>query len=706
MNKIDISQCELEPVRFLGSIQSFGGLLVLDKELIVTHASRNIDEFTTSNFESILGAPYSPDSIKPNFKAKLVHKNQYIFVEIEPSENVSDLNINSEIEKFYNAKTLQELLVSSAKSIHELTKIDRVMIYRFHEDLHGEVVAESRNEGVDSFLGLHYPASDIPPQARQIFFENWVRIIPDVHASPVEIVGKSSNQIDLGNCSLRAVSPIHIEYLKNMHVGASLTISIIIDGKLWGLIACHHRTKFFLSRELRSACETIGRMMSSMINQVEANETQVNILKMREAIQGLSVRLSSANDIGEELTRHEPSLIDLIDAGGASAALYMEGYWAKIGNVPSDEQLDELAIWVAGSRGDLYFTNELSASFPPASAYKDKASGLLAVSIPKTKRNYIFWFRPEVKQTVKWAGDPDKKVDVVNGRLTPRASFDEWVESVEGRSLPWKPWEIRTAQDIRQAVMAHDLRVQYDREKKARQDAERAKTAREELMAVVSHDLKNPLTSIQMNANLLKKFFMNQDEKSKSVLDRILRSSTTMNNLIDDILNVTKLEEGQITLDLDEHDIQSVIRDVNDILLPLAQEKHIRLELDPTSYHCKAYLDYGRMLQVFTNIIGNALKFTPDGGTIISKITKCGPEFIRIEIHDSGTGIPKENLPYVFDRFWQAKEAKRLGTGLGLAIVKGIITKHEGEIWAESEKGQGTTFIIKLPLGIPGTLSK
>ena len=350
---------------------------------------------------------------------------------------------------------------------------------------------------------------------------------------------------------------------------------------------------------------------------------------------------------------------------------------------------------------EIFATNELSKEFPPAREYKHLGSGLLAAAIPKGRKNFIFWFRPEISQTVRWAGNPEKVVDTVNGRLTPRASFEEWKTISEGKSLPWMEWEINAAIDIKNAVIANDLKVQFEKEKKARHEAELAKNAREELMAMLSHDLRNPLSSILMNSHILKKFMTGMDDKSQSVLERIFRSAHSMNNLIEDILNVTKLEANQVTLDLKVMPLHSILSETIELMLTLAHDKGIKLELARDSYACDVEVDHGRMLQVFSNIIGNAIKFTPENGSILAKIEKCGPEFVKISIKDSGPGIPQENLAYVFDRFWQAKEAKRLGTGLGLAIVKGIVERHGGEIWAESVNRQGTTFIIQLPLKVP-----
>lgn len=699
-SELDLSQCENEPVRFIGSIQNFGALIHLDKNSVITHYSENIQKITGHPGSSLVGVKYSEILFeKSEYSLSEVEGPQGRFIEIEKRIEQKNYNVNPYLAKLQKASDLHSLLQQASDIISEITQLDRVMIYKFHEDNHGEVVAETVKPGVDSFMGLHYPASDIPPQARAIFLENWVRMIPDVGYAPVPMKGNSADGLDLGKTLLRAVSPIHIEYLKNMHVGSSLTISIIVKDKLWGLFACHHNKPHYISKDLRDVCEVIGRMTSSLIREADLKEINHHANELKVIHTKLISRAGKAEDLAQELTLNSPTLIDIVKSDGAAAALYIEGHWVKIGKVPMDEQLDRLAEWLSSQESaDIFHTHELSVHFPEAQAYREVASGLLATSIPKTRKNYIFWFRPEIVQTVSWAGNPAKELSMVNGRLHPRASFEEWKESVHGKSLPWQVWEIDAATELRNAIMALDLRRQFEKEQKARGEAERATLAREELMAVVSHDLKNPLSSIQMNAQLIKRLVPLDDDKSKGVADRIHKSAITMNNLIEDILNVTKLEAGHMTLSKEKFPVAKVIDEAIEILNPMAIEKGIKLEKHRDSIECVTEYDYGRMLQVFSNLIGNAIKFTPDYGTITVNVEKCGPEYIQMSVKDTGPGIPKENLLHVFDRFWQANQAKRLGTGLGLSIVKGIIVKHGGEIWAESESGQGTTFVMQLPL--------
>lgn len=698
---IDISQCDSEPIRFINALQNFGALIILDDKKVIKTYSANLFEIINSPEVSLLDKAFDSQLLKDKNLdiTTSVNNEGYTFIQIEKSPTTESIALNPLLEKLQSSEKLQTLLENCSEVIGELTGFDRVMIYKFHEDFHGEVVAEKVKPGTDSYFGLHYPASDIPTPARAIFLENWVRMIPDVHYNMIALKSSLPEVLDLGKIALRAVSPIHITYLKNMNVSATLTISLVVDNKLWGLIACHNMKATTIPKELRNKCETIGRFTSSLINTVSLREKNTHAEKIKKVHVKLIEHIKNSNDMSRDLVTHSPTLLDLISSQGAAAALYMDGYWIGVGAVPTNQQLNELVEWLAENHKDkpVWQSSNLSKVYSQASAYREIASGVLAASVPKTAKNYIFWFRPQIAKTVKWAGNPDKEMNLVNGRLTPRASFEEWKESVHGESLPWREWEVDAALELRNGILAIDLKRQFEKEQKARQEAERAKQTREDLMEVVSHDLKNPLSSIQMNTHLLKKFLPVAEEKSRALTERILRSSMTMNNLINDILSIAKLESGQMDLITDQMCVTKVIKEAVEMLSPMAAEKNIHL-INTAKLTCNAEYDFERLMQVLSNLLGNAIKFTPEDGAITISVDNCGPEFVKISIKDSGPGIPKEDLTNVFDRYWQAHQTRRLGTGLGLSIAKGIIETHGGEIWVESDLGEGANFQFTLPV--------
>lgn len=714
MNNTELTQCDKERVAFLGAIQEFSSLLVTNENHIITHASDNALTFLKLSSDPIGQNIFTLfSSSKESFEADLARrklvsslseKDSNLTWEFEelPLTNPNTVyrSTRASMDELQKTTTWEELVTVAAKEVHKLTGFDRVMIYRFHDDFHGEVVAESLSEGIDSFLGLHYPATDIPVPARKVFLENWVRMIPNVNYKPVP-VKPDGGSLDLGHTLARAVSPIHIEYLQNMGVKASLTISIKSQGKLWGLIACHHNYPRYLDLYWRNALEDIGRTLSSMLRDVATIEEHQQRVRLQEIHKALFARVQNSLDLSEDLTKYSPNLIDLVRSEGAAAALYLEGRWVTLGNSPKTEHLNEIVDWLVETHPNesVFHTHELPRLFPRAAQFKEISSGLMAISIPKTKKTYILLFRPEYVKSVRWAGKPQSYEPSSDGKLHPRKSFQEWRGSVVDESEPWKSWEIEAAHQLRTAILALDLRKQFEKEQEARADAERAMRSREELMAVLSHDLKNPIGSILLSAKMIERSFKGDPSLgSMTNLQRIERAAQSMNSLITDILHVTKLESGNLSMEKNPVDLTVLIEEVVDMLSPLARESQLKLLINPKSLHCAVRCDKERVIQVLSNIIGNAIKFTPPGGVIDVCIAECGPEFSKISVKDQGPGIPAENRKNVFDRFWQAKETNRLGTGLGLAISKGIVESHGGSIWVEENPTGGSIFNLTLPL--------
>ena len=328
------------------------------------------------------------------------------------------------------------------------------------------------------------------------------------------------------------------------------------------------------------------------------------------------------------------------------------------------------------------------------------ASGVLAVRIPKGPANYVMWFKPEVVQTVRWAGDPHKAVAsaTTSTKLHPRHSFEEWQQAVRQRSLPWNDADLTAALELNHAIAAMDLQRQFEREQEAKARAEWAGEQKEQLLAMVSHDLRDPLQSLKLNVSLLQRTLTQESSAEATlVLTSMEGALERMNRLISDLLAISKLESGTARLDVADYQTADLVRDVQQLLLPIAQDKGVRLEVefDESSVRC----DRDRILQVLSNLVSNAVKFTPQGG-LVQICAEATARARRFVVKDSGPGIPSENLAFVFDRFWQARQSQRLGTGLGLTIAKGIVEAHGGRIWAESQVGHGSTFIFVLPATI------
>lgn len=527
--QVDLTNCDREPIHHLGTIQPFGFLLTLSSDWLISRASVNIDVFLGIPLKQALGRPLTElftqqavhtlrnrlavirgaDTVERIFGLVLrdggsafdiaLHlAGSVIVIEAEPSLEKHDsgtMSIRSMTSRLDQAEALETFFREGARQTRALTGFDRVMIYRFDEKGAGEVVAEAARPGIGSFLGLHYPASDIPVQARALYLRNLFRIIADVDAPPVAIAPQEDEYgqpLDLSMSVLRSVSPIHIEYLKNMGVSASMSISIVVEGKLWGLFACHHYSPRLPSFERRSTAELLGQMFASRL---ESRERRIALDYERKAKQIADRLLTSV--AGDASLLDDPAwlieaIADVIPADGIG--VWIDGRTALAGLAVDREQFSALTVLLnRNAAGRIFAIDGISQWYPD---WDDSTGicGLLAIPISRSPRDYVILFRQEIVRSVRWAGDPQKPVGMgPNGpRLTPRKSFETWSEMVRGRSLPFTLPEQRVAETIRVALIEVVLRLSEEASAERRIASER----QELLIAELNHRVRNILSLI------------------------------------------------------------------------------------------------------------------------------------------------------------------------------------------------------------------
>lgn len=384
-----------------------------------------------------------------------------------------------------------------ARQVRALTGFDRVMVYRFDRDGSGMVVAETARAGIGSFLDLRYPASDIPQQARQLYVRTPFRIIADVDAAPVPILPRRDERgapIDLSLSVLRSVSPIHIEYLRNMGVGASLSISIIVEGQLWGLFACHHYSARRPSFERRSIAELFGQMFALKLESRERKAMQAYEASARAGSDRLLAAVAGDAGLLDNPEWLGGMLRETVPCDGI--AIWVDGKCAHSGLTPPTDAFPALVRKLnAMAAGRIYATDRLAEALPAAEAWSDIAAGMLAIPISRSPRDYVLLFRQEKMRTVKWAGDPHKPAQLgPNGpRLTPRKSFELWTQEVRGRSEPFSSPEIRVAEMLRASLIEVVLRLSDDAQEERRRFSER----QELLIAELNHRVRNILSLIR-----------------------------------------------------------------------------------------------------------------------------------------------------------------------------------------------------------------
>lgn len=727
---LDLTNCDREQIHIPGAIQPHGFLLALEVQaLSLRYASENVAQLVGRPLTELLGRPLAEvlgrgadATLRPALEHgqwervnpiaievagrlfdAIVHAHAgLIVIELEPARveaaAASDrhLPLRLALPAVQSSRTLDELATCVVDEVRRITGFERVMFYRFDEAGHGSVDAESKAPELESYLGLHYPASDIPRQARELYRKNWLRIIPDARYSPVRIFSAGSPgtdaPLDLSFSVLRSVSPIHLEYLANMGVRASMSVSLVVHDRLWGLISCiSHSRPCFVSFELRSACEVLGRLTSLQIKALEDSRSSLARSSRRGELENMAVAMRSSDNVLKALLATPDALLALVGAQGV-AGVDADEVTAR-GRAPAAEQVLRLSRWLdeRGEETVVALSSLTRAGYPGAEELNEVCCGVLSWRLPGTLSRRLLWFRPEVVQTVNWGGDPRKPVEPEPGnRLHPRRSFDLWKEEVRMQAFPWREHERDAAAELRQRTVELDLEKRLTREQHAVQ-------ARDDVVAIVSHDLRSPLNVIRLQASLILST-LPDDERSARLrvsTERIHRSVDRMDALIHDLLDSAKIEAGRFAVEPEPEPVSELIEQTLILVRPIAEARRIELREEVVGSPV-ASVDRERIFQVLSNLIGNALKFTPEGGRVSVSARSRGNE-VLFSITDTGPGIPSANLDHLFNRYWQARSSEHAGAGLGLYIARGIVEAHGGRIWVESRVGEGSSFQFTVP---------
>ena len=491
----DLSNCEREQIQLPGSIQPHGALLVVrEPDYTIIQSSANAATFLGLG-DNLLGQklPQIPgdlfDRIRPRLADSLhtipvavrcnvgapprpyngmLHRPPEggLIVELEPSGPSADLSVHvdSAIQTILGASSLKTLCDEVAVIFKHLTGYDRVMVYRFDDEGHGEVFSEQRKPELEAYLGNRYPASDIPQIARRLYERNRVRLLVDVDyvSSPLtpRLSPLSGRDLDMSLCVLRSMSPIHMQYLKNMGVCATLVVSLLVGGRLWGLVACHHYVPRFVHFEIRAVCELLGEAIGTRIAALESFLQAQSELTVRRIEQRMVEAVSREGDWRNALFDGGQSLLQPVGATGA--ALFCDGQIFSSGEVPGTQEIRSIAAWLDRQpQAPVIATASLGRDDDEFAPITGVASGLLATPLSRSQGDYLLWFRPERIRTVTWGGDPFKPVIVGNdpSQLSPRRSFAQWHQLVEGTSDPWTPADLTAARLIADSVA--DVALQF-----------------------------------------------------------------------------------------------------------------------------------------------------------------------------------------------------------------------------------------------------
>ncbi len=707
-----------------GAIQPHGRLVVADRQLQLVAWSENwgareaagsalaaVQALAFGEFARLPPAdaptPLPPVELSSGACDVLAHRSgEFLVFEFEPAVAGSGTQApiyslaRRFLQELQQAPGVIELAQLAAREMKRLTGFGRCLVYRFDENGHGEVLAERIEQDYDSYEGHHFPGADIPAQARELYRINRIRLIPDASYQPVALVGAQPGfdprSIDLGWASLRSVSPVHLEYMVNMRTLASMSVSIVVRGQLWGLISCHHHEPLMLPYPVRAACEHLGQLMSL---QVEAKQDKAEVSvagDLRKLTLEIVSHLAESDATLQRLVSEPVPLLRLASATGAAVVLDDECW--TVGRTPPTETLQALASWVVARGRAVFSTDRLPADFAGfarSGDQPDAPAGLLAISISQVHRHLVMWFRPELVQTIQWAGDPRKEIRGSDGRIHPRRSFASWREQVRGRSAPWSPSEIDAADELRQALIGIVLRRAEEMAEVAT-ELGRVNKELEAFSYTVSHDLRAPMRHIAGYVDLVLDLDGKQlGDTSRRYLSHVKEASAYAGQLVDALLDFSRM--GRSALKLSEVNVSSLVRELTREAALHEKDRSIEWEVEHPLPSLRA--DPFLLQVAVRNLLSNAVKYTR--GRTPARIAIRGirsPAGVGIEVSDNGVGFQMKyvnKLFGVFQRLHQAEEFE--GTGIGLANVRRIVERHGGTVWARGEPGQGATFGFFLP---------
>ncbi len=696
--RADLTACDREPIRTPGSIQPHGVLIGLaGPERRIAVASANLDRALGQPVGSMLNrplfavAPAIDDLIasRPVVAGRttalgsvefegaqhtaVAHRSgDLTILEIErdaPTPTALVLDGRDDtlarlVSKLQPPSSDDEAYAAVAAAVRGVTGYDRVLVYRFAHDWVGTVVGEDRNERLPSYLGLHFPPSDIPAQARELYRLNRIRQIPDASYAPVPLVADSGLVgLDLGLSVLRSVSPVHLEYMRNMGTAASMSVSVLVDGRLWGLIACHDHAPKIMPLSVRAACDFVAQILSMRISAQLRHEDAADRVSLQAAQARILTRMAEAQGWVAGLAAGEPDVLGVTRAVGA--AVVSADTCILFGTTPAEIDVRRIAAWLDGRGGDLVATTTLAADMGDDGNDVGGVAGLLAVSLSRMHDDWLMWFRPEVVRTVTWGGDPRKQAPASpDERISPRRSFAAWAETVRGASQPWTAAEVDAARGLRSAIV--DIVLRKAEELAAvSDDLRRSNRELEAFSYSISHDLRAPFRHIVGYAELLaEREKAKLDQKSSHYLANIVDAAETAGKLVDDLLYFAQM--GRVRIAPVRIDVNKVIAEVRRSLELDLRGRTVEWQVNDLP---AAWGDASLLRQALFNLVSNAVKYTRTKETAVIEIGGwSGETETTYYVRDNGIGFDMayaDKLFQVFQRLNRTEDFE--GNGIGLA---------------------------------------
>ena len=720
---VTLDNCDAEPIHVPGRIQSHGALLAFDTAGVLRWASANAADLLGGRLPAIgqplavahfdgnadvaaaivgeLGAMAEPGAAPRQhdvevggrpFHLLLHHAQALLVAEFEPRAagapvGAFAIQAHRGLDRLRRGRSVEELLEVAVQEVRRLTGFDRVMAYRFRHDASGDIVAEERDPALEPFLHRRYPAADIPAQARRLYVQNTLRLIADVRSQPVAVVGAGPEPLDMTHCVLRSVSPVHIEYLCNLQVGASMSVSVVIGGVLWGMIACHHGSARQVPYEVRMSCDVLAQVLAARVQSLLAAQHAQRLGAAATLRSRMVERLLVGDDV---LSALSPSAGELAQALEAEAILMAEGGRIAVHGAVDEEQARPLLQWLesaAAPREAGLLALHARSDFPAdVAAALGNFCGVLALRYDEVAAGWLVALRREQVETIAWGGRPEKHY--VNGplgpRLTPRGSFAEWRETVRDTAVPWSATDIE---------IGRHLLDELGRASAARH-AELGR-ARNQMLAVLGHDLRTPLQTISVTSHIL-----GRDAGTAKMGQRLQNATGRMQRLVGEVLDMSRLQSGLgLGFVLREIDVaqlvESLVDEVRATYTGLAVVLHA-----PPALHAEA--DPDRVAQLLGNLLSNARHHGAAGQAIVVELGREGEDAV-LAVANPAPPIAPETVAQLFSPYKRqsmANARNKGGLGLGLYIAQEIARGHGGTLdyaWREPD----VVFTLRWPLKQP-----
>lgn len=724
MNNLKFQTCEDEPIHFLNEINDLGYVIGVDvNSFEIKFVSENITEILNNQYslDQILGSElndlfkfdidftsihqrkegnYQKEYYSINGKSYFVivyHYQNNFYIELE--EDIDpDFRPSFDVyaENILFSNTIKENWQKLISSIKSIIGYNRVLVYKFLEDGSGVCIAEEVDEGFKSYLGLHFPEFDIPSQARSLYLKKRNRLVSDIDGKRVKLVSKNNESIDLTHSEFRALSKVHLQYLRNFNAKASFSVSLVVNGKLWGLVACHNEKPKHIPINLRLQCLALTKLSRvSFVNFKYEKE-----IKFKQEFSSLLVRLKETlliEDDYEKIINNFDGMLKFSKADGV--AFVKDGKIYSYGDVPSNEEILVIRRWAKENKElELYVSNTFYKDFESELNIGPKAAGVIFKFLNKDNGSFLIWTKKEMEKATDWAGNPKKlksHISVYDGinSIEPRNDFSLWHEISNKESKSWKKKEIEVIKEIVTLILETSLTKSF----KIADLYNQLKNVNEELHAfsyTISHDLRTPLAVMKLNCQMLQRS-LEKENLNYDRLKNVILEIDNLTEMMEEILLLSKMKKSEI-----------VLQEINcdELINRIVYESKIYNNLPNTEVVLNnlhnVFADKTMAYEIFLNVINNAIKYSSKADKpkveISSELEK---DFITYKIKDNGIGIKESDREKMFKLFSRMSNTDGFrGSGVGLSIVYRMMARLDGTIEYTSKENIGTEFIMKFKI--------